>query len=80
MWFLRPFRADGWLLLDAECTSTAGTRGTNRANIYSADGLLAARVNQEGLIQRHDGCDRGYPWTARTAVSSASSIISSTPC
>lgn len=55
MWFLRPFRADEWLLLDAECIATAGARGMNRANIFSADGRLVATANQEGLMRRHDG-------------------------
>ena len=55
MWFLRPFRADEWLLLDAECITTAGARGMNRANIYTVDGRLVATANQEGLMRRHDG-------------------------
>ena len=54
MWFLRPFRADDWLLLDAECIATAGARGMNRANIYSSDGRLVATANQEGLMRRHN--------------------------
>jgi acyl-CoA thioesterase-2 len=54
MWFLRPFRADEWLLLDAECIATSGARGMNRSNIYTAEGRLVASANQEGLIRRYD--------------------------
>lgn len=52
MWFLRPFRADEWLLLDAECIATSGSRGMNRSNIFTADGRLIASANQEGLMRR----------------------------
>ena len=51
MWFQRPFRADEWLLLDAECISTGGARGLNRSNIYTRSGELIASANQEGLIR-----------------------------
>ena len=51
MWFQRPFRADEWLLLDAECISTGGARGLNRSNIYTQSGELVAAANQEGLIR-----------------------------
>ena len=51
MWFQRPFRADEWLLLDAECISTGGARGLNRSNIYTESGELVAAANQEGLIR-----------------------------
>lgn len=52
MWFLRPFRADEWLLIDAECVSTAGSRGLNQSRIYTQDGRLVASANQEGLIRQ----------------------------
>ena len=51
MWFQRPFRADQWLLLDAEAVSTGGARGLNRSTIFSVDGDLVASANQEGLIR-----------------------------
>ncbi len=54
MWFQRPFRADEWLLLDAECISTGGARGLNRSNIYTQSGELVASANQEGLIRMRD--------------------------
>ncbi len=52
MWFLRPFRSDEWMLLDAECISTSASRGLNRSNIYTASGALVASASQEGLIRR----------------------------
>jgi acyl-CoA thioesterase-2 len=55
MWFQRPFRADDWLLLDAECISTGGARGLNRSNIFTRDGRLVASANQEGLIRMRGG-------------------------
>lgn len=54
MWFHRPFRADQWLLLDAECISTSGARGFNRSNVFSRDGDLVASATQEGLIRVRD--------------------------
>ncbi len=53
MWFHRPFRADEWLLIDAECVSTSGSRGFNQSRIYSQDGRLVASATQEGLIRQH---------------------------
>jgi acyl-CoA thioesterase-2 len=51
MWFLRPFRADEWLLYDQETASATGGRGLARGRIYTAEGVLAASVVQEGVIR-----------------------------
>jgi acyl-CoA thioesterase-2 len=53
MWFHRPFRADGWLLYDQVTPSTSNSRGLASGSIYTADGLLAVTVVQEGLLRVH---------------------------
>lgn len=54
IWFLRPFRADDWLLYAMEAPSTAGARGFTRGLVYDADGRLVASTAQEGLIRPVD--------------------------
>lgn len=51
IWFLRPFRADGWLLYEMDAPSTAGARAFTRGSVYDADGRLVAATAQEGLIR-----------------------------
>jgi acyl-CoA thioesterase-2 len=51
MWFHRPFRADDWLFYDQHAISTGSNRGLASGAIYTADGLLAVSVVQEGLIR-----------------------------
>ncbi len=51
MWFLRPFRADEWLLYDQETASATGGRGLARGRVWTSDGVLAASVVQEGVIR-----------------------------
>ncbi|HTM84010.1 MAG TPA: acyl-CoA thioesterase II [Mycobacterium sp.] len=51
MWFLRPFRADEWLLYDQTSPSASGARGLSTARVFSQDGTLVASVAQEGLIR-----------------------------
>lgn len=51
IWFLRPFRADAWLLYDMDAPSTAGARAFTRGSVYDADGRLVAAAAQEGLIR-----------------------------
>ena len=51
MWFHRPFRADGWMLYDQESPSAHGSRGLGTGNIFTADGVLAVTVVQEGLVR-----------------------------
>lgn len=54
MWFLRPFRADEWLLYVQDSPSAGGARGFNRGLIYTQDGTLVAATAQEGLMRLHD--------------------------
>ena len=51
MWFHRPARADGWLLVDLVTPSAQGARGLGTARIFSAHGVLVASVAQEGMIR-----------------------------
>ena len=51
LWFHRPFRADEWLLYDAESPSASGARGLAMARLFSTDGRLVASVAQEGLVR-----------------------------
>ena len=50
IWFQRPARADDWLLFVQHSPSTCGGRGLARADVYRADGVLAASLAQEGLF------------------------------
>lgn len=49
MWFLRPFRADEWLLYDQTSPSAGGGRALTAGRIFTRDGALVAVVVQEGL-------------------------------
>jgi acyl-CoA thioesterase-2 len=51
MWFLRPFRADEWLLYDQSSPSAAFGRGLTGGKIFTREGTLVAAVVQEGLIR-----------------------------
>ncbi|MEZ4453981.1 MAG: acyl-CoA thioesterase II [Nannocystaceae bacterium] len=51
MWFLRPFRADEWLLYAMDAPSASGARGLTRGSFYTRDGRLVASTAQEGLIR-----------------------------
>ncbi|MDQ6874450.1 MAG: acyl-CoA thioesterase II [Actinomycetota bacterium] len=51
MWFHRPFRADEWLLYDAESPSAHGARGLATGRIFAADGRHVVSVVQEGLLR-----------------------------
>jgi acyl-CoA thioesterase-2 len=50
IWFQRAARADDWLLFVQQSPSTCGGRGLARADVYRADGVLAASLAQEGLF------------------------------
>jgi acyl-CoA thioesterase-2 len=54
MWFHRPFRTDDWLLYAQDSPSSSQSRGFNRGNIFTRDGLLVASVCQEGLMRVRD--------------------------
>ena len=49
MWFLRPFRADDWLLYDQTSPSAHGGRALTQGRIFDRSGRLVAAVTQEGL-------------------------------
>ncbi len=51
LWFLRPFRADDWLLYDQTTPSAGGGRGLTSGKIYDRSGALVATSVQEGLMR-----------------------------
>lgn len=60
MWFHRPFRADDWLLYDAEAPSASGGRALAQGRLFTGDGRLVASVVQEGVL-RLGRRDQGGP-------------------
>jgi len=52
MWFLRPFRADNWLLYDQASPSSSDGRGICEGSFFTRDGQLAVIVMQEGLMRK----------------------------
>lgn len=53
MWFLRPFRADEWLLYDQVSPSASAGRALTHGRIFDRAGNLVAMVTQEGLTRTH---------------------------
>ena len=51
MWFMRPFRADEWLLYDQSSPSACGGRALTQGKIFSQRGDMVAAVMQEGLTR-----------------------------
>lgn len=51
MWFLRPFRADEWLLYDQFSPSAHAGRAITHGRIFNRSGELVATVTQEGLTR-----------------------------
>ena len=51
MWFLRPFRADDWLLYDQTSPSAGSGRALTQGRIFDRSGELVALVTQEGLTR-----------------------------
>lgn len=51
MWFMRPFRADEWLLYDQSSPSAGAGRALCQGKIYRRRGELVAAVMQEGLTR-----------------------------
>ncbi|AZG44237.1 acyl-CoA thioesterase [Gordonia insulae] len=49
MWFMRPFRADEWLLYDQTSPSASAGRTLTQGRIFDLEGRLVAAVTQEGL-------------------------------
>lgn len=52
IWFHRPVKLNGWMLYSKDGPSAAGSRGFNRGQIFSADGVHVASVAQESLIRK----------------------------
>ncbi|ROO86470.1 acyl-CoA thioesterase-2 [Actinocorallia herbida] len=52
VWFYRPVRADDWLLFVQDSPVAADGRSLVRADVFGADGRLAASLAQEGLFFR----------------------------
>ena len=55
MWFMRPFRADEWLLYDQSSPSACGGRALTQGKIFTQSGEMAAAVMQEGLTRHKRG-------------------------
>ncbi|MBX9639276.1 MAG: acyl-CoA thioesterase II, partial [Mycobacteriaceae bacterium] len=55
MWFMRPFRADEWLLYDQSSPSACGGRALTQGEIFSQSGEMVAAVMQEGLTRYRRG-------------------------
>jgi acyl-CoA thioesterase-2 len=51
LWFLRPFRADEWLLYDQNSPSAGFGRALTMGRIFDKTGRLVAAVVQEGLTR-----------------------------
>ena len=49
VWFLRPARADRWLLSTLRAVSTGRSRGLVHGTVHTADGVLVAALTQEAL-------------------------------
>ncbi|HEU4362200.1 MAG TPA: acyl-CoA thioesterase II [Mycobacterium sp.] len=60
MWFLRPFRADEWLLYNQSSPSAGGGRSLTQGKIFNQRGDMVAAVMQEGLTR--------YPHPPRPAA------------
>ena len=55
MWFMRPFRADEWLLYDQSSPSASGGRALTKGKIFNQRGDMVAAVMQEGLTRYQRG-------------------------
>jgi acyl-CoA thioesterase-2 len=51
LWFMRPFRADEWLLYDQSSPSAGFGRALTQGRIFDRSGNLVAAVVQEGLTR-----------------------------
>lgn len=51
LWFLRPFRADEWMLYDETSPSAGFGRALTQGRIFNRDGTMVAAVVQEGLTR-----------------------------
>jgi acyl-CoA thioesterase-2 len=60
MWFHRPFRADRWLLFEADACSLYASRGVAQGRVFDEHGTLVATVAQEVFLRRPHQ-DAGLP-------------------
>jgi acyl-CoA thioesterase-2 len=51
MWFHRPTRADGWLLVDMTAHGMIRSRGLATGTVFHPDGAHIASIAQEGLLR-----------------------------
>ncbi|RFD25194.1 acyl-CoA thioesterase II [Mycobacterium uberis] len=51
LWFMRPFRADEWLLYDQSSPSAQAGRALTQGKIFDRNGAMVAAVMQEGLTR-----------------------------
>lgn len=58
MWFLRPFRADEWMLYDQTSPSAGGGRALTQGRLFDQQGRLVAAVTQEGLTRTNVSADQ----------------------
>lgn len=59
MWFMRPFRADEWLLYDQSSPSAGGGRALTQGQLFNQRGEMVAAVMQEGLTRYRRGYTPG---------------------
>lgn len=59
MWFMRPFRADEWLLYDQSSPSANGGRALTQGKLFNQRGQMVAAVMQEGLTRYQRGYTPG---------------------
>jgi acyl-CoA thioesterase II len=51
VWFLRPVRADRWLLIDVNTDSLTGVRGLTIGRVFDDEGRHVATFTQEALVR-----------------------------
>ena len=66
LWFLRPFRADDWLLYDQVSPSADSGRALTQGKIFDRQGNLVAVVTQEGLARSLKPGTKAIPLTTLT--------------
>lgn len=61
LWFHRPFRADEWILYDAESPAASGGRGLAQGRFFDREGAHIASATQEGLLRQTPEFPPGVP-------------------
>ena len=51
VWFHRPVRSNGWLLIDVSCESLTGVRGLTIGRVFDEQGRHVATLAQEALLR-----------------------------